>query len=445
MRSRLVDDPGVRPQFAPRIVIPGATMRQWRVRPVAVVQLAIASLFVAQLGRIPFLNTSDRAAPLLATDVLVLAVIAVGGIAGILARSVKVDRVGGLALLFAAVGAFMTLLAIPRYGLTGFEIVISLAYLARWTAYFLVYLVVINVVKASDVSGIWRTLERTILAFSAFGLVQAAFIPHFAQRIFPNDTEGNEWDQQGYRLVSTVLDPNIAGAMILLVLLVQIAQLAGGSRQAIWKPFLLFSALVATLSRSAFVGLLVGAAIILAVYGVSRRLLRVAALIGVLVLAALPKIVAFAQSYNKLRIDGSALTRLTMWLKALRIFSDHPVFGIGFNTFAFVQERYGYVRLGRGSYALDGGLIFIAVMTGLVGVALYVGIISVVVSRCRRVWRDAGTSPEWRALAAGIGAGAVAIVVNSLFINSLLTSFVMEMLWIFWGLAFVMARDRASA
>ena len=102
---------------------------------------------------------------------------------------------------------------------------------------------------------LWRTLESTIIAFAAFGLVQAVFIPHFAQVVYPDSRVTIDFDEQGHRLVSTVLEPNMAGAMIMLVFLVQLAQLAGGVRISSWKPLLLFSALVATLSRSSFLGL----------------------------------------------------------------------------------------------------------------------------------------------------------------------------------------------
>jgi len=42
----------------------------------------------------------------------------------------------------------------------------------------------------------------------------------------------------------------------------------------------------------------------------------------------------------------------------------------------------------------------------------------------------------------GIAAGTVAVCVHAMFVNSLLTTFVMEMLWILWGLVFVMRSTR---
>jgi len=281
-----------------------------------------------------------------------------------------------------------------------------------------------------------------MLIFAVFGIVQSIFLPHFAQLVYPNSRVAVDWDEQGHRLVSTMLEPNIAGSMIMLMLLVNVAQLAGGEPIPIWKPLVFLAALVATLSRSSFVGLVAGAMVILVARRLSRRILRLAIVGGVIFLAALPKLLLYAAKFNKLSLsDPSAMSRVAGWILALRIWADHPVFGIGFNTFGYVAERYGVVRAGASSFSGDGGLLFIGVMTGVVGLALYVAMLTVVVLRCRRVWRDSAAPSEWRALAVGIAAGTVAICVHALFVNSLLTTFVMEMLWVMWGLTFVMRRD----
>jgi hypothetical protein len=419
----------------------GAHWRHWQVHPVTALRIALLLLVIGQLGRIPVLSTGTSEAPLLVNDLCLLAVIAVTAISALAARSFRVDSIGGLALAFAAIGLVSALMAGPRFGLSSLELLVSVAYLARWLVYFAVYLVVINVVRGDDILPVWRTLETTMLIFAAFGIVQSIFLPHFAQLVYPDSRVFIDWDEQGHRLVSTVLEPNIAGSMIMLVLLIQIAQLAAGDRVSMWKPLLMFAALVATLSRSSFLGLAVGIAIVLVIRGISRRMLQLAGATGVLFLLALPKLFQFAQQYSKWNVsDASAMSRVVSWLRALRVWADHPLFGIGFNTYGYVVERYGGIRAGAASFSSDGGLLFIAVMTGVVGLALYLGILYLVVRRCRRVWRDPAAPVAWRSLAIGIAAGTVAICVHAAFVNSLLTPFVMEPLWLLWGFAFVMAQ-----
>jgi hypothetical protein len=410
---------------------------RWRFRPVVVMKMAIVLMLIAQLGRIPVISTGTAEAPLLINDICVMAMVAAGLFSGLVSRTFRVDLVGAIALAFAAVGFVSALYSIHRFSLTGLELLVSLAYLARWVVYLGIYFVVINVVRRDDAMSVWHTLEATMLVFAAFGIIQAIFIPHFAQVVYPESVRWVDWDEQGHRLVSTVLEPNIAGGMIILMLIIQLAQLAGGERVALWKPFLMFAALVATLSRSSFIGLFVGGTVILLVRGVSRRMLRFGALVLLVFVASLPKLVQFAQMYSKLSVDASAMTRVTNWLRALRIFSDSPIIGVGFNTYGYVAERYGYARVGLSGNSTDGGLLFIAVITGVVGLSLYMTMLVLVVRRCRRVWRDPSMPPGFRALATGIGAATIAICVQSFFVNSLLTVFVMEPLWLLWGLASV--------
>lgn len=410
------------------------------VRPASVIGTAVFLLVVGNLGRVPIGSVGAKDAPILFNDVLVLAVLATGLLAGVRARTWQIDAPGLLTIAFAAVGGGSAILAVPRFGLSAFELAFSLAYLARWLAYFGIYLVVINTVRASDIPSIWRALEGAILAFAAFGILQSIFLPNFALIVYPSATPLIDWDPQGHRLVSTILDPNFAGALLLLVLLAHLALLSAGAAVPLWKPVLLVAALILTLSRGALVAFVAGGAVILAVRGLSRRLVRLVALVTLLGLPFVPTLLQLARTYNRFSLDDpSALSRVAGWLRGITIFADNPVIGIGFNTFGFVQEAYGFERAGKASFGLDGGLLYIAVMTGLVGLALYVGMIALVMRRCRRIWRDRTRSAEHRGLATGVAASTVAMLVDSVFLNALLFPFIMEPLWILWALTFVMS------
>jgi hypothetical protein len=106
-----------------------------------------------------------------------------------------------------------------------------------------------------------------------------------------------------------------------------------------------------------------------------------------------------------------------------------------------VSRAYGWDPVGGQSYTLDGGLLFVTVMTGVVGLSLYLLMLGFVVRRCRRVWRDASASAQARGTALGAAAGTAALVVHSLFVNSLLLPFIMQPLWILWGIVFLHRRS----
>lgn len=410
------------------------------IRPVMVLQAALLLLVVANVGRIPVLDLGDRRAPVLINDICITAILGAGALVMLRARSLRLNDVALAALVFAAVGALSAAAAMPRFGLSAFELIGSLAYLARWMAYFTVYLVVINCVRAHEAEGVWSAIERAMLVIAAFGIVQAIFLPNFAFMVYPNARELIDWDPQRNRLVSTVLEPNIVAAMIALVLLVQLARLACGVRTALWKPTVLFAALIMTLSRSGALAFVVGCLVIVAARGLSKRVARFAGLMVLLAAVALPKLIAFGKEYARFGIsDASALARVNTWQRAIETFVENPWFGIGFNTYGFVQDHRGVERLGGASYSAEGGLLFIAVMTGIVGLVIYLGMLWFALRRFRKGWRDERASPSERGLLIGAAAATVAILVHSVFVNSLLMPFVMELLWVLWGLGFVVA------
>lgn len=413
------------------------------VKPVVVLQISLLLIVLSNLGRIPVLDLGDRQAPLLISDFGAGATIVAAMLTAMRNRSLRLDAAALAGLLFASIGGLSALSAMPRFGLSAFEIFASLAYLARWLMYFGLYIVTINYAKDSNTDAIWRALENAILIFAAFGIVQAIFLPNFAQMVYPE--QASQMDRQGHRLQSTVLEPNIAAAMILTVLLPQIARLSSGERFPTWRPLLLVVALLATLSRSGLLGFGVGILVIISVRGISRRALRLASITLVGLLAFLPRLLEFASSYNKLSVtDASALSRLAAWQRALQLFLENPWFGIGFNTYGFVQEHRGFERSGASSYATEGGLLYIAVMTGIVGLATFVAMTGIVFRSCRRVWRDGDATPRDRGLAVGTVAATLAILVHSIFVNSITVPFVMEPLVVLWGLSRA-ARGRLSA
>jgi hypothetical protein len=79
-------------------------------------------------------------------------------------------------------------------------------------------------------------------------------------------------------------------------------------------------------------------------------------------------------------------------------------------------------------------------MTGVVGLAVYSYMLWRVMTNARRVWRDQQNSPEARGLAIGVASATVAVVMHSVFVNSLLTTYVVEILWVLWAAIAILAK-----
>ncbi len=416
------------------------------VRPVRVLCVAVLGLAVGNLGRAPVLLRGPEW-PILLNDLLVGAALLASALACLQVRRLRVDALVGVAFAFATVAFGAGLWAAQKYGLTAGELLSSYAYLGRWVAYFGVYVSVLNVARDDDAPALWSALERTVLAFAAFGVFQVAAFSAFAQQVYPQGPDYVLWDYQGRRLVSTMLDPNFAGILLAFPLLVHLAQMSYGVAVRAWKPLLLLAALLMTVSRGAVLALAAGVLAIVAVRGVRPRLAKAAGVTAALALPFLPAFVSFASSFRKFSIDESAMARVQSWLRAITVIGDNPAFGVGFNTYQYVQRAYGWNLASRTPAGLDGGLLFVTVLTGFVGLALYLALLGLVVARCRRLWRDRRAAPEARGLALGTAAAVLALVLHSLTVNSLLLPFMMEALWLMAGVVYLHTRAgrRASA
>lgn len=416
----------------------------WRfeMSTVHAVRAALLALVVGNVGRIPVLDLGQRSAPLLVNDIAIMAVIGIGVMAMAQARSMKLNDVAIAGIVFAGIGGLSAIAGIQRFGFSALEVIGSLAYLARWCTYFALYVVLINCVRARDVERVWGALEWAMIVIVAFGIIQAIFLPNFAFVVYPDARESYDWDSQRHRLVSTILEPNIASGMIVITLLVQLARLASGVPVPLWKPILMFAGLVATLSRGGMLAFVLGVGVVVLARGLSRRMMKFGAAVAVLVVAALPGLVEFAKQYNRFSVtDASAMGRVIVWQRAIATFLEHPWFGIGFNTYGFVQERRGFERVGGSSYSAEGGLLFVAVMTGIIGLLFYLAMLWFVLRRARRAWKHPAARPGERGLLIGTAAATVAILIHSLFVNSLLTPWVFEPLLVVWALSFVVASD----
>lgn len=407
------------------------------------------AMVIANLGRIPVLSTEDRDFPIAFNELSLGAMLIAAALTLRSWRSIRFDRVSLTALLFAAIGAGSALWSMHRFDMTTVDLFVALAYLARWLTYFTLYVAIINVVRERSVEVVWGAVELMLVAFGLFGIVQSAFLPNFAQMVY-QDSRAFNWDEQGHRLISTVLEPNIAGTMLMVAVLIHIARITVGAPVRWVRVAVIFTAFTLTISRSAAIGLIIGMVVILAAHGLSRRLARTLVAAGVLIALVSPLLIRYLAFYGKFSVGegSSAGARVATWLQAIQIVSDYPVFGVGFNAYRHALEHYGVDIIGASSYGTDGGLLFIMALTGVVGLTVYCIMIGQVFARCRSIWRDQTVPVEQRGIAIGTGAATLGMVFASTFVNALLTTFVMEILWVTWGLTFVIARaqrERASS
>ena len=302
-----------------------------------VAALGAIGLALGNVGRIPAIALGGRTSPIVLADAVVVLIWCVIIIATLSGRaSIIVDDVMAAACAFVAAALMSTLLAFGRYNLGVVEGAGVAAFLIRWIAYFGWYPFVMWCLTPNESRDAWRYIERALLAFAIFGIFQSAFLPGFAQMIH----DGGDlptWDVQGRRLVSSMLDPNFAGILVVIALLFRLARVAEGMAQSGVVLAVLAAATLLTVSRSAILALIVGLVVIAGIRGLRLRLFRVIALGGVLLLPFLSLLLSFAASFNKLHYDASAAQRLVPWIRAGRLLVEHPWLGVGFNAIKQAQ------------------------------------------------------------------------------------------------------------
>ena len=279
--------------------------------------------------------------------------------------------------------------------------IVGLMYLVRWIVYstFFLTAVKLNLPK--------NTLLILGLITAILGLVQYFLVP---------DVRGLaviEWDLHYYRLVGTLLDPGFTG-LILVFTLIFITVSNFKFKYLFWA--VTYLALALTYSRSSYLAFLAGMSYI----AIKRRSAKFIA--GILILFAVTIYLLPRSSSGegvKLERTNSINTRVMNWLHALTIFKDHPILGVGFNTYRYAQNEYGFEtgtkwlvsHAGAGS---DSSLLFIAATTGLLGLAAYLWY-------SRQIWILGKSNLV-------LSTSYLALMIHSLFLNSLFYPAVM--LWI---------------
>jgi len=324
-----------------------------------------------------------------------------------------------------------------HFGLPLKDTAFSGLYLGRWVAYSFLYVVTYEVTtsrsRARQMTN-WVVLGCGL--FAIFGLIQVFFLPSdFALALHPEARAFLDYDPQGRRLVSSFLDPNMAAGFVTIPALMSISFYIHGYKRWGAGALLLLGALVATLSRGAGVGFLVGYLFLVYISKGHRKVaLQVIAIIAILVLFASPMLLIWMDSLNKLTFsDHSTNARLYEWLLAFNAIRDNWLTGIGFNTFGYVWPNYGTAKEGTASFGMENDLIMIMMLTGVIGFGLYFWMYRVMLKPLTELGRTARGSWD-AAFGRGVLAATIAAVVCGIFSTAILYTHIMAILWILWAL-----------
>jgi len=163
-------------------------------------------------------------------------------------------------------------------------------------------------------------------------------------------------------------------------------------RQAGWfyaSAALMTSAIAASLTRNAMVGLFAGAFLLLALRNPWAG--AAAPVLAAIAIALAPshiqeRVLSVADLHNETNRE-----RLYLWSAGIRIAHDHPFFGVGQNSFPLVYPKYRRPDVKEPNIShLHNNVIEIAVERGGVGLLAWMSIWAVALWNMTAAWRRAG-------------------------------------------------------
>ncbi len=390
-------------------------------QPVRILLVAtFTSLLVGQLIRFPIFAGTGAVTP---TDILVFAtdLFFLTYALFIKKKLIFPRRVIIPALLFIFYALSSLILQANNFSFS--QMIISAAFLFRFFIYFLLFIVIHNIIARKEISG-WLSLMLFIgFVFAILGFVQFVIFRDLTFLAYYG------WDPHQRRIVSTLLDPNFTGAIFAILAAFSTSFYLYKKRNSyLILTAVFFLAVILTFSRSSYLALLVAMATI--GFLKSPRVLVIT--IAIFLLAFLTVDQVRTRIIGALTFDETSRARLESWQNALTIFADNPIFGVGFNTYRFTQARYNLFPQdeafgGHSGSGTDSSILLVAATTGIIGLALYLFLI---ISLCAIFFKKAKS--DFLNLASI--SSLVGLVVHSQFVNSLFFPQIMLLIWTLVGL-----------
>jgi O-antigen ligase len=394
----------------------------------------LCSLLLGQVAKVPLISTDIKTATILFPDLLAAALVTWLVASVLVAGRIRLDRPMALFAGFVAVNTLAIGVAASRFELTLGQLAFSSLYLIRWSVYAALYAFALTALRPTAGPRLIRAAIAVCGVFAAFGIFQSIFLPDFAFVVYPDAIPYTDWDPQGNRLVSTFLDPNFAGAFIMFGLFYAHAQ-AVHLKPSYPLLALFWVALILTLSRSSIIATFAGLGLLAFRTGSFRTLLVPLVFFGVVAGTIAARLVQFAAAYDKLTlVDASALARLGDWVLAWRIFADNPLIGVGYNTFGVVRSAYGAGAAGNAAFGSDGGILYMAAVSGIIGVALLGAVLWCLTSIGWRTYRTSVLPQTVRVFGLTLHAWVPSLVVHSAASNSIFYPFIIGLLFLLGGL-----------
>jgi len=331
-------------------------------------------------------------------------------------------RLGKPILFFFLIGLF-SLLINGRHFL-GREVLVGSLYLWRWLAYASIYFLVLQLNK-KPLAKVAEYLLFAGVASAVLGLIQYFLFPNAWPLV------ADQWDPHVGRVMGTFLDPGFTGLIYVLTILLLINRSWGkGNKQLFTIGYLLLAicylAFLLTYSRSAYLAFLVGIGMISWVKRSGKFFLIVT---GVFLVSLLLLPRPHGEG-AKLERESTISARFINYQQTWQIIQKYPLLGVGFNLYRYEQRNQGWLgdkwQVSHAAAGADNSFLFVWATTGTFGLVSYLWLWWRMI---KLAWRQRQQS--WGLI---LLSSSGAVLIHSLFNNSLFYIWIMIWLWILSGM-----------
>lgn len=336
--------------------------------------------------------------------------------------------------------------------LSASEVMSGSLYLIRFLQYGLLYFITLQTVQTTkQVKTILKFLTISALLLALAGFIQLILYPDLAA------LEEQGYDPHINRLVSTWLDPNFVGGLFAFVMSILLGITLHIKKKKHIIGLLLIiaflgTALFFTYSRSAYLALAAGIFFVSLLQ--SRKILLISILLFSLGIIVSPRaqerVSELAQSVTSLisssvdTPDPTAKLRLESWSQTWQLIQKRPLLGSGYNNLRAVNYHEGFIKdfdvhSGSGS---DSSLLTILATTGILGFIPFLFLYLIPIKTAFITWKNKKIPAFSRGYSLGLLGGIIALLIHSIFVNSLLFPQILIFLWISLALLEVLIKEK---
>jgi len=316
--------------------------------------------------------------------------------------------------------------------LTPHDFLTSFLYGLRWISYVGLFFAILQIDES------FRKKIITFLTIDGIVILLIGYIQFFMYPSLRN-LYYLGWDEHLYRMFSSFLDPNFAGAFFVLYLFFIAGLLFAGfktysKKRIVFTILLLIATLGAVLltySRSALLMLIVSGIVFFILIQKRKFILYLLGLILVFIIILSPYF--YIENLNLFRM-ASTIARFQTTEHVLQIIQANPILGVGFDSYRYAQLKYHFISpnpqiQAHSASGDDTSLLFVLATTGIIGLVSYCYL-------WFRLFKDAANIYKKNTFALIFIASAAGLFINAIFNNTLFYSEIMFWMWVITGLMY---------